>query len=132
MAGTARCDITPPPGIPQGGWGAQTHPRGLGSDLPLYATALVLSKGDLSVAIVEVDSIEFDIEWAAEILETVTGLTRLPRGNIRFSCSHTHRGPNTFRLGTVTEGRDLVLGYLELAKAHARVEGVDSIWPNSR
>src|SRR2546427_518483 len=54
-AGTGRCDITPAPGTPQGGWGAQTHQRGLGADLPLYSTALVVSDSSQSVAIINVN-----------------------------------------------------------------------------
>jgi hypothetical protein len=112
LAGTGRCDITPAPGTPQGGWGAQTHQRGLGADLPLYATALVLRDSNKSVAIIDVDSIGFDSEWTLRILDAVAGLTGLPRANIRLSCTHTHSGPNTFRLPVITEGRDMILEYL--------------------
>jgi hypothetical protein len=56
-AGIGRCDITPAPGTPQGGWGAQTHERGLGADMPMYATALVLASESEPVAIVDIDSI---------------------------------------------------------------------------
>src|SRR5579863_9359695 len=113
MAGTGRCDITPAPGTPQGGWGAQTHQRGLGADLPFYATALVLSNSNVAVAIIDVDAIGFDNEWTARIIDAVAGLTKLPREAIRFSCTHTHSGANTFRLGTIGEGLDMVLAYLE-------------------
>ena len=113
MAGTGRCDITPAPGTPQGGWGAQTHQRGLGADLPFYATALVLADSDASVAIIDVDAIGFDEEWTRKILDAVVQLSRLPREHIRFSCTHTHSGPNTFRLGTISEGLDMVLKYLD-------------------
>jgi hypothetical protein len=34
LAGTGRADITPAPGVPQGGWGAQAHQRGLGAVEP--------------------------------------------------------------------------------------------------
>jgi hypothetical protein len=112
LAGTGRCDITPAPGTPQGGWGAQTHQRGLGSDLPLYATALVISGDGKSMAIIDVDSIGFDPEWTGRILSAVAGLTGLQRENIRLSCTHTHSGPNTFRLSTITEGKDMILEYL--------------------
>lgn len=112
LAGTGRSDITPAPGTPQGGWGAQTHQRGLGADLPLYATALVLRYGDKSVAILDVDAIGFDGEWTTKIIDAVSGLTGLPREHIRFSCTHTHSGPNTFRLPVITEGREMILEYL--------------------
>src|SRR5215203_867808 len=54
-AGVARTDITPPLGIAHAGWGAQTHQRAGGIDLPLWATALALSDGDETVVIVDVD-----------------------------------------------------------------------------
>lgn len=112
LAGTGRSDITPAPGTPQGGWGAQTHQRGLGADLPLYATALVLRDGRQTVAIVDVDSIGFDPEWTTRILDAVSTLTGIPLEKIRLSCTHTHSGPNTFRIPVITEGRDLILQYL--------------------
>ncbi|MFN0102213.1 MAG: neutral/alkaline non-lysosomal ceramidase N-terminal domain-containing protein [Bryobacteraceae bacterium] len=112
LAGTGRADITPAPGTPQGGWGAQTHQRGLGADLPLYATALLLRDAHLSVAIIDIDSIGFDPEWTGRIVDAVSNLTGLPLKNIRFSCTHTHSGPNTFRIPVITEGRDMILEYL--------------------
>src|SRR6266852_4601306 len=96
LAGTGRSDITPAPGTPQGGWGAQTHQRGIGADHPFYATALVLKDAHRSVAIIDV----------------VAALSGLPLENIRFSCTHTHSGPNTFRIPVITEGRDMILEYL--------------------
>jgi hypothetical protein len=113
LAGTGRCDITPAPGTPQGGWGAQTHQRGIAADMPFFATALVLSDGGERVAILDVDAIGFDREWTDRILDATVALTGFARERIRFSCSHTHSGPNTFRLATISEGLDMALGYLE-------------------
>jgi hypothetical protein len=113
LAGTGRCDITPAPGTPQGGWGAQTHQRGIGADMPLLATALVVSDGSETVAILDVDAIGFDREWTDRILDATVELTGLPRDRIRFSCTHTHSGPNTFRLATISEGLDMVMSYLD-------------------
>jgi hypothetical protein len=113
MAGVGRCDITPAPGTPQGGWGAATHQRGLDADMPLYATALVLKNGETTVAIIDLDLIGFENDWANKILDAVVGLTGLARPNIRLSWTHTHSGPNTFRLKTITEGLDMVLSYME-------------------
>ena len=113
LAGTGRCDITPAPGTPQGGWGAQTHQRGTGADMPFLATALALSDGDEAVAILDVDAIGFDREWTDRILQATVDLTGLPRERIRFSCTHTHSGPNTFRLQTIGEGLDMAVSYLD-------------------
>ncbi|MCC6859336.1 MAG: neutral/alkaline non-lysosomal ceramidase N-terminal domain-containing protein [Bryobacterales bacterium] len=113
LAGVGRCDITPAPGTPQGGWGAQTHQRGLGADMPMLATALAISSGSETVVVLDVDAIGFDEEWTGRILDAVSALTGLPRRAIRFSCTHTHSGPNTFRLGNISEGLDMVLSYLD-------------------
>lgn len=113
LAGVGRCDITPAPGTPQGGWGAAIHERGLDADMPLYATALVLSDSVQSVAIIDVDSIGFNEEWTGKIIDTVANITGLPRERIRLSCTHTHSGPNTFRLSTITKGLEMVMSYLD-------------------
>jgi hypothetical protein len=113
LAGVGRCDITPAPGTPQGGWGAQTHQRGIGADMPFYATALVLSDGQETAAIVDVDAIGFDREWTDKILDAIQEISGLKRGQIRFSCTHTHSGPNTFRLQNISEGLDMAVSYME-------------------
>ncbi|MBV6430462.1 MAG: hypothetical protein IANPNBLG_00574 [Bryobacteraceae bacterium] len=81
--------------------------------MPFYATALVLESGEERAAIVEADAIGFDTEWTERILAAITDLTGFPRRQIRFSSSHTHSGPNTFRLATISEGLDMALSYLE-------------------
>lgn len=112
LAGIGRCDITPAPGTPQGGWGAQTHQRGIGADMPMVATALALSQGETRILIVDVDAIGFDAEWTAKIINAISLLTGVHRDSIRFSCSHTHAGPNTFRLKNISVGLDMALSYL--------------------
>jgi hypothetical protein len=126
--GTSRVDITPAPGTPQGGWGAQTHQRGRGADLPLYATALVLSGSNNEVAIIDVDSIGFDAEWTGKIVDAVANLTNIPREHVRFSCTHTHSGPNTFRLSVISEGLDMALSYLDGLRS--RIAG--AVWQARR
>ena len=113
LAGTGRSDITPAPGTPQGGWGAQTHTRGIAADMPLYATALALAQASERFLLVEADAIGFDQEWTSRILGEIARTTGLPTSRIRFSCSHTHSGPNTFRLANIAEGLDMALAYLE-------------------
>jgi hypothetical protein len=81
--------------------------------MPLYATALVLEKADKAVAIVDLDLIGSETDWSNKIMDAIVGLTGLVRENIRLSWTHTHSGPNTFRLKTITEGLDMVLSYME-------------------
>ena len=81
--------------------------------MPFYSTALVLSDGASTAAIVDVDAIGFDKEWTEKILAAIVDLTGLEREQIRLSCTHTHSGPNTFRLATISEGLDMALSYLD-------------------
>ena len=114
LAGTGRTDITPAPGTPQGIWGAQTHQRGLGADLPLYATALaIFDTAASSFIIVDIDCIGFDMEWTNRIIDAIARLTEVPDEHIRVSWSHTHSGPKTVRLATISEGLEMALSYME-------------------
>jgi hypothetical protein len=111
--GTGVSDISPAPGIPQGGWGAQIHQRSNGNDLPLQARALVLDNGVERIAIVDVDAIGFDAAITDKIMQAISSQSSLPRDRIRFSCTHTHSGPNTFRLPMIREGLEMALSYIE-------------------
>ena len=113
--GVARIDITPPPGIAHAGWGAQTHQRAAGVDLPLWATALALSDGDETVVIVDIDLVYLWEAEASKALQAVAALTGLPQSHIRLSYTHTHSGPVTGSGWTswFTEGAEMVEAYDE-------------------
>lgn len=113
LAGIGRCDITPEPGTPQGGWGAQSHELGVAADMPLLVTALALSDGASTCLLVEADAIGFDREATDRILAVIEQRTAIARDRIRFSCSHTHSGPNTFRLANISRNLDLIHAYLD-------------------
>jgi hypothetical protein len=111
--GVARIDITPPVGIAHAGWGAQTHQRAAGVDLPLWATALALSDGDETVVIVDIDLIYLWETEAGKARQAVAELTGLPSSHIRLSYTHTHSGPVTGSGWTswFTEGAEMVEAY---------------------
>lgn len=113
QAGAGRADISPAPGTPQGGWGAQTHQRGLGSDLPLFATALALTAGSESAAIADIDIISLSPEVEAKAAALASEMTGIPVAHIRISATHTHSGPNTFRLPTISEGLPMAFNYIQ-------------------
>ena len=92
--GVARTDITPPVGIAHAGWGAQTHQRAVGVDLPLWATALALSDGDQTVLIVDLDLLSILEPNAVRVKDAIIELTGLPSSHIRLSYTHTHSGPS--------------------------------------
>lgn len=97
FAGVARTDITPPIGIAHTNWGAQTHQRAAGVDLPLTATALALSDGSSTVVIVDIDTGYLWDTLADRTIEATVELTGLPSSHIRLAYSHTHSGPATSR-----------------------------------
>ena len=94
--GVGRVDITPPNGIAHAGWGAQTHQVSEGSDMPLYVTALVLSRGELQVAIIDVDIAVFSTTQDQDIRTELSDFTDIPFSHIRLAYSHTHSAPVTF------------------------------------
>ena len=108
-AGVARTDITPPIGIAHANWGAQTHQRAAGVDLPLWATALALSDGDQTVVIVDVDL--GGGRNVVELQDAISELTGLPRSHIRISFIHTHSGPSSNPW--IAEGAEMFGPYLE-------------------
>src|SRR5687767_7575046 len=114
QAGVARADITPPVGIAHGNWGASTHSRAEGIDLPLWATALAVrdTAADVTAVIVECDLLGLTFAQADAIREAVARITGVPREHVRLSVSHTHSGP-TLNTGTwLQEGAELIEGYV--------------------
>lgn len=112
-AGVARIDITPPPGIAHAGWGAQTHQRAAGIDLPLWATALALSDGDQTVVIIDIDLIYLWEPEVYDVQQAVVELTGLPASNVRLAYTHTHSGPVNGKSWTswIKEGTEMVPSY---------------------
>jgi hypothetical protein len=93
LAGIASADITPPIGIAHANWGAQTHERAAGIDLPLTVTALALGDGETTSLIIDVDCCWLWDPLYQETLAAVTALTGLPEESVRIAYTHTHSGP---------------------------------------
>ena len=89
-------DISPKVGVAHAGWGAQTHEVSLGNDMPLNVTALVVTKGNVELAIVDVDIGIFTNPQDKKIRELISKESGIPFGNIRLAYTHTHSGPITF------------------------------------
>jgi hypothetical protein len=93
QAGVARSDITPPIGVAHANWGAQTHERAAGIDLPLTVTALALGDGETVSLILDVDCCWLWDPVYQQTLAAVTALTGLPEAAVRIAYTHTHSGP---------------------------------------
>lgn len=109
-AGAGRTDITPPVGIAHGAWGAATHQRAEGVDMPFYATALYVSDGDLELAIVDIDMGTLAGTEDAAIRSEVARVSGIKPENLRLSATHTHSGP-VGRQSWLVEGMELVGPY---------------------
>lgn len=92
-AGIARADITPPIGIAHANWGAQTHERAAGIDLPLELTALALSDGTSASVIIDIACCWLWGDTGRQVLAAVLELTGLSESSVRLSYTHTHSGP---------------------------------------
>lgn len=105
--GVGRTDITPPVGIAHAGWGAQTHQRAEAVDMPLSCTALVAARGDLELAIVDLDLIWLMPDLDAAVREAISARCAIDPKNVRISYSHTHSGP-ILDFTWMTEGDELI------------------------
>ncbi len=91
-AGVARTDVTPPVGIPQMNWGAQTHVGAEGIDpAGMIATALVISDGTQKFAMVDIDALFPN--YVVDAIQRASVATGIPPTHIRIGATHTHAGP---------------------------------------
>ena len=111
-AGTSRVDITPPIGIAHAGWGAQSHERAEGIDMPLTITALVIEPDGNTdpaarIAILDIDTCMLVESYDQAIRAAVTLETGVPAHGQRISYTHTHSGPIE-GLSWIVQGAEMV------------------------
>ncbi len=91
-AGAGRTEITPPQGMELAGY--PHHPRhNTEVHDPLFSTAVVISDGVSSIAMVSLDLLFFSKKHVTAVREVVEQLTGIPRRNVLIGCTHTHSGP---------------------------------------
>ncbi len=133
LAGIARADITPPVGIAHANWGAQTHERAAGIDLPLTVTVLAIGDGTHTSLIVDVDTGWLWTPLNEEAQSAITALTGLPKNAIRISYTHTHSSPaGGGNHAWVAGGREMIEPYhanLRQCAAGAALSAISSMQP---
>jgi len=115
-AGVGRADITPPVGIPAGGWGNQLHEVSEGNDHELWATVLVVEGPDgARAAIADVDLCILDDSQAARARSVIADAAGVPRERVAAGTTHNHSVPVTLELGGawIRRNRELVAPYVE-------------------
>ena len=138
-AGVGRADVTPPVGIPVGGWGNQLHEISEGNDLALWATVLVVEDDRAEAnggraAIVDIDLCILDDAQAARARSIVAQAAGLPLERVAVGTTHNHSVPVTVELGGawIRRNRELVRPYVESvfeAIGRAAAEASASIRP---
>ena len=95
-AGAVSIDITPPPGMPMGGYSMLAH-RGLGFRTRLKARIVYLNDGKgNAVALVQTDLTAGSLLLHHEVAAAVAEKTHLKPGDIAITATHSHSAPDNF------------------------------------
>ena len=103
--GASKVDITPPVGVPLGGYVSRASPS-KGIHDPLYARAMVLRTESYSVALVSLDLLGVTREITEKARSIVSELSGIPSSAILIAATHTHSGPSV--LGIHSCEKDLM------------------------
>jgi neutral ceramidase len=127
-AGAVSVDITPPPGMPMGGYSILAN-KGKGFRTRLKARVVYLNDGKgHSVALVQVDLPAGSLLLHHKVAEAVSEKTGLRPGDIAIMGSHSHSAPanlfeNDFYNKHMTSGQWLEVNFLEFV-THRISEGI--------
>jgi neutral ceramidase len=91
-AGAARQEITPVVGIPLSGFIARLG-TSTGVADPLSSRALVLSQGQTTLVLVQLDLLGLSTWHVNEIRRSCQAIAGIPPENVLISATHTHSGP---------------------------------------
>lgn len=95
LAGAARVDITPPPGMPKAGYSSNAH-DGCGFRSRLRASVLHLRSGSSSIALVQCDLLGGSSVVQHLVADAIAGRTDIPLAGLMMGATHTHAGPGQF------------------------------------
>lgn len=108
FVGVGRTDITPALGTALAGYPVQDRCAETIRD-PLQATALVLARGDVKVALISLDWILIEEEEVAAIRRLVHAQTGIAPANVTVAAIQSHSAPRTFSVfGWGDKDRDYV------------------------
>lgn len=97
LAGTAREEITPPPGIDLSGFAGRSGPNTDCRD-PLYASALYLHDGRTGALVLTLDLIGLTPNDDASLRTQIAANIGISPDAVLVACSHTHSGPQVMPL----------------------------------
>jgi neutral ceramidase len=135
-AGAVSIDITPPPGMPMGGYSILAN-KGRGFRTRLKARVIYLNDGKgHSVALVQTDLPSGSLLLHHKVTEAVSETTGLRAGDIAITASHSHSAPanffeNDFYNKHMTNGEWLEINFLEFVTQRI-TEGILKAYENRR
>jgi neutral ceramidase len=94
--GFGQCDITPPLGLPLGGYGARVAPADGILDR-LFCRAAIFDEGTAPTALVVLDLVHVLGSWVARLRARAAQLFGLRPERLLVAATHTHAGPGVFR-----------------------------------
>ena len=112
-AGVGRTTLTPPLGTPLIGYGGRERGADAIRD-DIYATTLVLSDGETTVALVTCDLCVLPIRQVRYVQRVIDERTGIPPTHVMINTSHAHSGPlTTFNEETPESLRQIVVALLD-------------------
>ena len=135
-AGAVSVDITPPPGMPMGGYSILAN-KGCGFRTRLKARVVYLNDGKgHAVALVQADLTAGSLLLHHKVAEAVAGKTGLRPGDIAITASHSHSTPvnffdNDFYNKHTSSGKWLEVSFLEFATQRI-AQGILEAWGSRR
>jgi neutral ceramidase len=94
--GTAVADITPPPGLPMGGYAARAG-TATGTLDGLTCRAVAFADGEACVVLVILDLLCLSEPWAGTLRRRIAACAHCPPAHVLLAATHTHAGPAVFR-----------------------------------
>lgn len=98
--GFGQADITPPFGIPLGGYGQVENRLAESMFDPLYATCLAIRDGGDIYLLYNMDALRTEVDWATEIRYRLKNQLDIKPENVMVMSTHSHSTPE-HRNGTV-------------------------------
>jgi hypothetical protein len=146
-AGFSRVDITPPPGLPMGGYAARIDVA-TGVLDPLSCRAVTLQGSGAPLVLVALDLIHVAAPWASDLRRRVAGALATEPERVLVAATHTHSGPGVFRSAPlagegiasyeklvatrVVEAARLARGAAEPAELHAGAAAASGVGASRR
>ncbi|MEX2237019.1 MAG: neutral/alkaline non-lysosomal ceramidase N-terminal domain-containing protein [Dehalococcoidia bacterium] len=126
MAGATAKSLTPPPGLPMGGYGARQG-TATGTHDDLMVRTLCLSDGDKEVAIAVCDFVGVPDHFVRRVRQRIEGELGIPAAAVCVAATHTHSGPSVVYSHRLDDYLERSANTVMQAIAKARTDAVPAV-----